>query len=172
MPSPDAIVRRYVAAARYRLDDSLAQIEHCLEQLSDDDLHWRPFEGHNSVSNIILHLCGNLRQWGIAGVTVGIDERDRPAEFTDRTRHARAELRDRLRATVAEAERIFEAIDPDAILAPRRIQGFEIDVLAAVFETVAHFAGHAQEITYIARTRLGEGYVFRWVPASLEEGAG
>jgi hypothetical protein len=38
----------------------------------------------NSISNPILHLCGNLRQWIVAGVGGEADIRQRPKEFSER----------------------------------------------------------------------------------------
>jgi len=161
----------FIDSTRSTLAGAMATIEHCLEQIPEADLQWRSFEGHNSASNIILHLCGNLRQWMIAGVGETEDRRDRPTEFTDRTVFTGAELLDRLRATVAEADAVLAAIAPEDLLDERRIQGFETRVLTAVMDTVGHFVGHAQEITYITRMRLGDAYTFKWVPQTAEQGA-
>ena len=47
------------------LDQSVVKIEHCLNQLSDKQIWTRPRGSVNSIGNLILHLLGNLRQWGI-----------------------------------------------------------------------------------------------------------
>ncbi len=167
----DAIARSFIDATRHRLAESLAQIEHCLEQLPDDDLYRRPSEPLNSVSNIILHLCGNVRQWIISGVGGAPDVRLRSAEFSDRSRVPRETLLADLRATIAEADAVLARIGPETILAVRRIQGFETNVMSAIVDTATHFVGHMQEITYITRMYLGAGYAFRWTPATPEEGA-
>jgi hypothetical protein len=57
------------------------------------------------------------------------------------------------------------------LLEPRRIQGFETTVLAALFDSVSHFVGHTHQIVYITRLRLGDAYRFQWVPATPEQGA-
>jgi hypothetical protein len=43
--------------------------------------------------------------------------------------------------------------------------------LAAIFHSVPHFRGHAQEIIHITRTLLGERYRIHWQPATPEQGA-
>ena len=52
----------------FTLDYSRDRMIHCLNQLSDEELWWRPTEQMNAVGNIVLHVCGNLRQWIVAGV--------------------------------------------------------------------------------------------------------
>ena len=167
----DDIARAFRDAVRHRFAENLATIEHAVRQLAEDDLGWRPHESQNSVRTIILHLCGAIRQWIISGVGGAPDLRDRPREFADRTPVPGEELLARLRDTIAEADGVLAALDRDVILAPRRIQGFETTVLQAVLDTSAHLEGHKQEITYITRLRLGDAYVFRWAPTTIEQGA-
>src|SRR5262249_11157097 len=66
------------------LTDALARIQHCLGQLTDEQVWWRPAETMNSVGNLLLHLAGNVRQWIVCGVGGGADSRNRPAEFAER----------------------------------------------------------------------------------------
>lgn len=149
----------------------MKKIEHCLEQLRDDDLWWRQQASHNSIQNILLHLCGNVRQWIIHGVGGAADVRQRTTEFADRQPLAKAELLARLRETLAEADRALAAFPPERLLESRRIQGFDTTVLAAVFDSVSHFVGHTHQIVYITRLRLGDAYRFQWEPANAEQGA-
>jgi hypothetical protein len=161
----------YLAECRATLGNALKKIEHCLAQLTDADLWWRQNSSHNSIQNVILHLCGNLRQWILHGVGGESDVRNRPSEFTDRTNRPRDELLALLRDTVTKCDRVLAAFPPQKLLEPRRIQGFETTVLAAIFDTVSHFVGHQHQIVYITRLRLGDAYRFQWVPATPEQGA-
>lgn len=45
-----------------RFDACVGQIVHCLEQLSEEQVWWRPHESMNSIGNLVLHLTGNIRQ--------------------------------------------------------------------------------------------------------------
>jgi len=161
----------FIAEARRRLDEPFRKMLHCLEQLPEEDLWWRPHPTHNAVGNIVLHVCGNLRQWIISGVGGSPDIRNRPAEFAQREGIAKRELIDRLTETVREAGAVLAGLAPERIVELRRIQGVDGTVLAALFNTLAHFEGHAHQLAYIARMRLGETYRFSWQPATLEEGA-
>jgi len=158
----------FLAEARSTLGGALKKIDNCLEQLSDADLWWRQHESHNSIQNVILHLCGNLRQWIIHGVGGESDVRNRPLEFADRTARAKAELGALLKKTVAACDRVLRDFPPERLLESRRIQGFDTTVLSAIFDTVSHFVGHQHQIVYITRLRLGGNYRFQWAPASAE----
>ena len=161
----------YLVECRATLAGTLRKIEHCLAQLRDVDLWWRQDPSHNSIQNIILHLCGNLRQWILHGVGGESDVRDRPGEFADRTNRSKTELLTMLRETIAKCDRVLAAFPPQRLLERRRIQGFETTVLAAVFDTVSHFVGHQHQIVYITRLRLGDAYRFQWSPVTPEQGA-
>ena len=66
------------------LNGCVAKIKHCLGQLNDEQVWWRPQESMNSIGNLILHLCGNVRQWIVTGIGGALDVRDRPREFSER----------------------------------------------------------------------------------------
>src|SRR3954470_19011909 len=104
MPTNQDIAAAVIDEARSNLRDAHAKIIHCLDQLNDDQFNWRPFEAANSLANLLLHLCGNMRQWIINGIEQKPDTRHRPSEFSDRQRYAKAELMQRLADTVAEAD--------------------------------------------------------------------
>ena len=170
-PTEDSIAQAYTVEAREQLAKAAKVIHHCLGQLSDQRLAWRPQESMNSVGNLVLHLCGNVRQWIISGVGGHPDIRDRPNEFAERGPFGREEVERRLDEVLQEADHVLTAVSPDRLMERRRIQGFETTVLAAIFDSVAHFKGHTQEIVCMTRVQLGEGYRFEWVPSTPEEGA-
>ncbi len=149
---------------------ALHKIEHCLKQLNDDHVNWRPFEAQNSIANIILHLCGNLRQWVINGLPAHADDRNRAAEFSDRDRYTRDELVDKLRATIAQVREVLTSFPADQVLSARTIQGFKTTVLQAVYDTTSHFVGHTHQIVWITRFQLRDAYMFDFVPTESVAG--
>jgi uncharacterized damage-inducible protein DinB len=169
--SPESIGEAYLAEARGTLQSALGKIIHCLDQLADEDLQWRPHASHNSIQTIVLHLCGNVRQWIVSAVGGRPDTRDRPAEFAAREPIPKADLIDQLQRTVAEADAALAACKPASLLGRKRVQGFETTNLAAIFDSVGHFVGHTHQIVYITRLRLGDRYRFQWAPVTKEQGA-
>jgi hypothetical protein len=171
MPAPD-LTAAFLAEARKTLRRCGGKITHCLAQLSDDDVNWRPFAEANSIANIVAHLCGNVGQWIVAGVGGAPDERDRPGEFARDLRSTPRELAAMLDETLRRADDAIAAVTPDTILAPRRIQGFDETALSAIFHTTSHFEGHTHQVVYITRLRLGDRYQFKWVPSTPEQVSG
>jgi hypothetical protein len=162
----------FIIEARKTLRRNVEKIVHCLEQLADDDINFRPFAGANSIGNIVTHLCGNVGQWLIAGVGQRPDTRNRPAEFAQDLAVRCDELIAKLKETHRVADETLAAIAEDQVLAPRRIQGYDETVLSAIFHAVSHFEGHTHQIVYITRMRLGERYQFKWVPQTKEQVSG
>jgi hypothetical protein len=153
------------------LTEAFNRIKHCLAQLSDKQIWWRPSAAMNSIGNLILHLAGNVRQWIVSGVGGAKDERERQKEFDERGPIPGADLLNRLEAVVADAKTSFEKPSADEWQRVRRIQGFEVTAFAAALHSVAHFRGHQQEIVNLTRAQLGERYRFAFVPATKEQGA-
>ena len=158
-------------AAAHEMGSALSRMKHCLNQLTDEQIWWRSHPSLNSIGNLVLHLCGNVRQWIVAGLGGAADTRDRPAEFTERGPVPRAELLRRLEAVVAEAQAVLRRQTADQLVAFRRVQSYEVTGLAALFDSVPHFRGHTQEIIHITRSLLGDAYQFEWQPTSPEQGA-
>ena len=63
---------------------AVEKIEHCLGQLTVEQVWWRPTAEQNSIGNLVLHICGNVGQWILSGVGGMPDSRDRPLEFSER----------------------------------------------------------------------------------------
>ncbi len=146
------------------LDAAMNKIRNCVGQLNAEQVWWRPQPTLNSIANLMLHLAGNLRQWGIVGVTNGEDDRDRESEFTANSGSSADELSAQLEATVNEAKRTFRELTPQDLLAPRKIQGFDVSILQAISHTVSHFTGHTHQIIMLTRMILGDDYEFAWSP--------
>jgi hypothetical protein len=153
------------------LVNAVGRIKHCVDQLRDDWIWAKPHPALNSIGNLILHLEGNLTQWIVCGIGGAEDHRNRPAEFAEQPAIPRADLLRRLEIAVASASLAFERQDADALARVRRIQGFEVTGVGAIFSSIPHFRGHTQEIIHMTRAILGAGYQMQWKPATVEEGA-
>ena len=170
MSDKASVGQAYIVASRHRLAECVKKIKHCLAQLSDEQVWWRPHDSMNSIANIILHLCGNLRQWIVSGIGGEPDIRDRPKEFSERSSMSKAELIRRLDEIARQADAVLAGVTDLQLLESRRIQGFGETVLSSNFDSLSHFQGHTQEIVFITRLQLGDAYKFEWVPTSREQG--
>ncbi len=167
MPQNQAIAKAYLAEATNQLEKATGVIRHCLNQLNDEQLAWRPQPGMNSIGNLVRHLCGNVEQWIIAGIGEQPDTRDRPKEFSDQGPFQRQDLTDQLEDLLKRAAAVLSKVSVEHLLQRRTIQGFDTTGLTAIFDSVAHFKGHTQEIVALTRTQLGDQYEFECDPATL-----
>ena len=65
-PTSEQLAAAVAAAASEELTKALDRIKHCLGQMTDEQIWQRESESMNSIGDLILHLCGNLRQWIVA----------------------------------------------------------------------------------------------------------
>ncbi|HYK21263.1 MAG TPA: DinB family protein [Pyrinomonadaceae bacterium] len=152
MPDDNRISRTFLdCAVNFLLGDYLPKIERCLERLTDEQIWWRPNEESNSIGNLILHLCGNARQWIVSGVGSQPGNRDRDAEFERRDPIARSELLDLLRTTLHDVEQTLRTVDPSVLLTRLTIQGHDVDILEAIFHVVEHFSMHTGQIIMLTK---------------------
>jgi hypothetical protein len=155
----------FVTEGRLQLDASVSLIRHCLVQLDDAQVWWRPREDMNSIGNLLLHLAGNLTQRFGSVIGGEPDVRDRFGEFTERKAIPKSELRRRFEEAAQQADAILVGLTAERLLETRRYEILagptEKSVLGVVLQTLAHLNGHAQEILHLTRTQLGERYVFR-----------
>ena len=139
-----------------KLEQYAARIEDCLRRLSEDQIWQRGSENQNAVGNLVLHLCGNLRQWighGAAGMP---DVRDRDCEFAARGGLSREELASRLREVVTLATGILHGLPHERLLETTVLQGYQVTVLEAIYHAVEHFSMHTGQIIYATKAMTGE----------------
>ena len=82
--------------------ENLPHIAECLQHLSEEEIWWRPNSASNSAGNLVLHLCGNVRQWIIAGLGGVEDRRERDREFAEQGPIPGQALVTQLRRTIRE----------------------------------------------------------------------
>ena len=148
----DSVPRAFIdRAIEFLTGDYLPKIEGCLEQLNDQQIWWRPNAESNSIGNLVLHLCGNARQWIVCGLGSAPDNRVRDAEFAQRDVIPRAELLELLRTTLADVETVLRHLDASSLLDKRTIQGSSVDVLEAIFHVTEHFSMHTGQIIMLTK---------------------
>ena len=146
------VPRRFLDQARsFLTNDYLPKIERCLEQFNDEQIWWRPNEQSNSIGNLLLHLCGNARQWIVSGLSGVSDARVRQAEFDQREVVSRSDLLHRLRETLGEVDRVLAEFETEKLLDMYSIQGTKVTALEAVFHVTEHFSMHTGQIILLTK---------------------
>ena len=175
---PSVLGADFLSEARQQLAACAGTIRHCLAQLDDGQIWWRPRAEMNSIGNLVLHLIGNLQQRYLADIGGEPFDRDRFGEFTERRSIPRDDLSKRFHDTLDRVDTALAAM-PDDLLREHRqytVTAGTIDgtVQALIFRTLTHLAGHTQEILFMTRFQLGEKYIFQnpaGVPPTMRSGA-
>lgn len=132
------------------------QIRSCVDELSEEQLWWRPNEQTNSVGNLVLHVSGSMRHYLSRGVG-GIEyHRDRPAEFAERGPIPRAQLLATFDETISQAAGILDSFDTSRFLEPTDEQNYVPTVFDLIFNIAIHLATHAGQIVFVTKM-LKEG---------------
>ncbi len=157
-----------LAAAHLR--EYLDKIRLATGDLADEELWLRPAAGTNSIGNLMLHLVGNLSLWVGDGIGGRVYDRDRAGEFRARGSAGRQELLARLGAAVEDAAAVLEGLEPAELDRPVGVQGYAVDVRAALFHATEHMSYHTGQIVYAAKQRLGaRGAGLEFYPRHAEE---
>ena len=141
------------------------QILSCVEELSEEQLWWRPNEESNSVGNLVLHLSGNMRHF-IAKTVGGMDyERNRPAEFSERRALPKAEVLAIFKETIAQVTQVLESFDQKRFLETTPEPAYNPTIFNLLFNVAIHLATHAGQIVFVTKM-LQEGAVDElWIRA-------
>ncbi|WP_190808645.1 DinB family protein [Flagellimonas sp. S3867] len=146
MASDNIFKNEFIQNACYRLDESLRMIKICLDKLDEAVIWQKPNESANSIGNLILHLCGNITQYGIASLEGLEDNRNRDKEFETLSGYSKQELFQKLSETVEKAKQNFSHAPEHELLRKRSVQGFEFSGIGNIVHVVEHFSYHTGQI--------------------------
>lgn len=142
------LAAEFVSQACYRMDESTRMLRTALDELDETDVWKRPNASSNSIGNLLLHLCGNIRQYAISALGSTEDLRERDAEFAARGGLDKATLLEKLLATVDEAQATIRNADAANLLRVRSVQGFRLSGLGIILHVVEHYSYHTGQIAF------------------------
>lgn len=154
------IERNFLDYSAVKLEQLSGRIAACLDSLSDDQVWLRSADNANAVGNLVLHLCGNVRQWIASGVGGKPDTRMRDREFAARGGVSREDLKERLAGVIAEAVTIVRGLPEERLSERINIQGHDVSVMEAVYHVVEHFSGHTGQIIFQAKALTQKDFGF------------
>jgi uncharacterized damage-inducible protein DinB len=150
----------FLAYSIQKLNQAAGRVDSCLGRLTEDQVWVRGTNNENAIGNLVLHLCGNIRQWIVSGVGSEPDRRDRDAEFSARGGCTIPELRAKLAETVKEGAAVIQAQTAETLARRISVQKYDISVLEATYHVVEHFAGHTGQIIFATKMLTGEDLGF------------
>ena len=147
--------RLFIDCSARRLVQLAGRIESCLGMLNEEQVWARGSRNENAIGNLVLHLCGNVRQWIVAGVGERPDTRERDREFSTQGGLPVEELQRRLRDTVAQALSTIDGVQAPRLAERLTIQNYHVTVLEAIYHVVEHFSMHTGQIIFATKMLTG-----------------
>ena len=142
----------FLAHSIWKLQQMQTSIESRLPLFTPEQIWAKSKPSENSVGNLVLHLCGNVRYYICHGIDGQPNVRDRAAEFAS-TGHD--DLPCLLRETIADANKVLTALPagrltdplPTDLIAPPGLG----TILELIYQIVGHFQLHTGQIIFAAK---------------------
>jgi uncharacterized protein YjbJ (UPF0337 family) len=134
-----------------KLEEMNKNVQTCLGKLTDAQVWERHGAHENAVGNLVLHLCGNARQWVMHGVGGVPDVRVRDAEFSADGDLSGAQLMELFANTMAEARGVIAAVPAERLVEIVHPQGRTVSVLDAIYQVVGHVQQHVGQIILLTK---------------------
>jgi hypothetical protein len=127
------------------------QIRQSIQQLSDEELWWRPNQESNSVGNLILHLSGSIRNYLCRSIG-GFDyTRDRAAEFTERGPIPREQLLAIFDQMVEQATATLESFETSRFFGGTEEPDYYPNLFDQICGVLTHLSLHTGQIIYVTK---------------------
>ena len=134
-----------------KLEMMVKDLRACVGRLTDAQVWERHGAHENTVGNLVLHLCGNMRQWVMHGIGGAKDVRVRDAEFSADGGLTGAALIELFEKTVAEARGVIASLPAERLVERITPQTHEVSVLGAVYQVVGHVQQHVGQIILLTK---------------------
>ncbi len=156
----NSIAQEFIEESIFRIEKNTTKIIKCLGCLSEEQIWMRPNEVSNSIGNLLLHICGNTRQYLISALGDQPDIRERDAEFSAKGGYDKEELQHKLSVTVEQAINSIRVIDEDRLMKIHSVQGFEFSGIAIIVHVTEHYSHHTGQIIFLTKVLTGNDLAF------------
>lgn len=147
-----ALTTAFIEEIKRRLfTESVFRLKKCVNELSEEQIWYRPNNASNSVGNLVLHLEGNVRQWVVAGLGKNEDVRERQKEFDEKGPVPLEKMLSDMDKLMEEVNQILNKTSTTDLLEVRDVQGFQESGLSILVHITEHFSYHVGQITYITK---------------------
>ena len=140
--------QNFIQQATIHFKENLPRIEKCFAQLTEEQVWHKPNKNSNSIGNLILHLCGNIRQWVISSIGGQTDIRQRDVEFSTLGGISKKVLYQKISSTIEEAITVIQNLNDSDLLEVKSVQGYSYSALGNIFHAVEHLSYHVGQIAY------------------------
>ena len=130
-------------------------LANCLGRLSEEQIWVKQGAHENAVGNLMLHLCGNMRQWVLHGIRGDADVRTRDEEFSAGGGVEKLALMARFEETVGEVREVIGSLPVERLTEAVYPQGRAVTVLEAIYQVVGHVQQHVGQVILVTKQMTG-----------------
>ncbi|MFA7274455.1 MAG: DinB family protein [Crocinitomicaceae bacterium] len=140
--------------------ESYYRIFKCLNCLNEDQIWQEINKEIPTIGSLILHLCGNARQWILSGIGGKSDNRLREQEFQIHKNIKKTDLIFLMENLRVNLRQVLEEMPSDKLNETLSIQGFEESGFSVIVHVIEHFSYHTGQITTLTKifTKKDLGY--------------
>lgn len=131
--------------------ESYVRIFKCLNLISEEELWKSPSKEIPSIGNLILHLCGNARQWILSGIGGKEDNRIRDLEFKPQKNIRKADLVFLLENVKLNMRQCLQEMPAENLERKYFIQAFHESGFSVIIHVIEHFSYHTGQITTLTK---------------------
>ena len=154
------LIREFINHSINRLEENTKKVSQCFDELDEKDIWIHPNKSSNSIGNLTLHLCGNIRQYIISSMGGKEDIRERDLEFSTQGGLTKSELLGKLTAIINEAKSIINSADSASLLKVRSVQGYEYSGLGIIYHVVEHYSYHTGQVIFFTKLLKNKDMAF------------
>ena len=140
-----------------KFEELRRRILKALQQLSDDQVNWRPDGASHSISTLLRHVDGNIQERIMKGILGHDIHRNRKDEF-EPVYMTKPELeklvQDRFELVIVTVNTIAD----EQLEQKQQVRNRERTNLDMLHQCAAHYSEHMGQIFYIAKQMLQENY--------------
>lgn len=131
--------------------ESYHRIFKCLSMISEEELWFTPNKNTPSMGSLILHLCGNCKEWVLSGIGNEPNNRDRDKEFEKHPNIKKSDLVFVMENLKVKMTEVVETIDDDELNKFVRIRDWNESIFSVLIHVIEHFAYHTGQITTLSK---------------------
>ena len=133
------------------VQDYPAQINFCLDLLTDDEIWWRPNDQANAVANLVVHLAWSNRYYLEEVIAMRDIGRDRDAEFSRRGGLTKTQVRETWESSCRVTEEVLSTIEPSQMMQSTDRTGKQTTYAQILLHVTHHNAAHMGQIVWITK---------------------
>jgi uncharacterized damage-inducible protein DinB len=147
----DIVCNEFISQAIHRIHKNTEKLAACMKQLDEKEVWVSPNENMKSIGNLILHLCGNIRQYIISSLGRSEDVRERNLEFSTNGGYSKKDLMTMLETTVGKSVDIIRHMSPEELMQNRMVQGMAYTGIGIVVHVSEHYSCHSGQIILMTK---------------------